>query len=997
LEEEMTQVAISGFVNTWAPAFSSTLQRVDVRNIRQGGNDLLAAFPLALQAIFASSALGSVAAAVTGPFAFLARFFQILFSPFISFPLAAVSCAVKEGFYEESVKVTLAETTQFFVASQEESPQPVQGTIALQVGGEERHFILGNNIDWYVRSTVVDDGKRYWFHRLEADEAFGEDCREVEINGQRVRIKLEFEAFTQKFIERVENGEKHYYELGSEVPNAIRGTISVPIPDDQIDWLNYDWRNPPQRERHYFLSASPQEIPNGVKVKSAEQALYYDTGEELSSREPGSRTFIIDGVERHFASATYKRNRTLGLSTGLNALSDRFFGVSLLPTRLSAFAGKALTFANQYLSEVVRISLIVSGAVLFYFGSTAMAVGALAAVVYETLDHDLGVIPHKVSLFMEQWMPMISSMGLLIVGGVFSQILAAASLVMMIPSAQVWIHQKVSAVLRKSMLEIADPLIEWFAPRQGGEERPPRIDEFLAGLRAYPSLEECDAPFSQRKEMGRAEMDAILNGTDDEYELNPACFTHNVEPVLQLETNTDFNILMQFWDARTDLWLQSYPRLMLKLADDEKFIEFLRTRIPGARPYFFEYDFNNGQQNRNQQEDAARIRYRQDIDTWITTFAEGQNITKQQFVVNFIREQLQAFIEKLSGTRPIEGERWLLEDTIESVSQIIPFLLRPDTTAFDIENNLLHLGVDGGNYCALGMHRAASDVLESYTEPLILAMLDQLPPSERHEKEVMREYQKARLRAIQGFYSQATEFLRGSAQFRNTADDIHLYTFVADTLKRGLYPQTDEERFRFSVPHLLFSDTLLFPFRKILRDEILEHIPDTMNRMSIDRTSSFDGGPVLGRIGGINRQVYVDGEHRMLYLDDQDVEHFVVDADGEIERYEARRAPRGENRSALRIEPPHNKTLNYLRAWVQTNPQLTDLEKQELLNGSLALNAEQLMDYDNLSKWNRLFLNVLGVYRKKAAQPVESGALTAAAPSAAMQNPPPQLVTVGGA
>lgn len=979
----MTQ-AIAGFLSTWAPSFDSTIHRVELRNVRQGGNDLLAAVPLAMQATWASSVMSQVAAATIGPFALLARFFQILFSPFVSFPLSIISCAAKEGFYEESVKATAAETTQFFERG-EEAPEPVRGTVTLQVDGVERHFTLGDQIDWYVEDTVLVDGKRYWFHRLEAEEAFDDDCREVEINGERVRIKLECEASAKKFVEREEDGAKHYFELGAEVAAPLRGTIAVRIPDNQIDWGSGDWRSI-RLHRHYFLNRAPNETPNGVKLKSAEQTFYYDTGEELASPEPGSRTFIIDGVARHFASATCVKNKSSGLSTSFNAITEKFLGVSLLPTRLSSFAAKTLTLANQYLSEVIRISLIVSGAVLLYFGATAMALGALGAVVYETLDHDLGVIPHKVSLFMETWMPMISSMGLLIVGSMFSQVLAAASLVMMIPSAQIWVHQKIGALVRKSMIEASGPLIEWFARQQGEGRRPPQINEFLANLRAYPSLEECDAPFEQRKEMGRAEMDEILNGADDGYELNPACLTKNIEPLLPLEHNANFNLLTQLWDARADRWIQSYPLILRRLADDERFIKFLKENgVPGARDFFFVYDVNNHHQNHMQQYEAARNRHRQDVEVWITTRAEAQNITKEQFAANFVRAQLQAFVEKLSGTRPIEGERSLLEDTIENTSKIIPFLLQPNVTPLDIESSLLKLGVEGGDYCALGMKRASSEVFDGFTEPLIEEMYAQLPPNERFEKETMREFQKARLRAIQGFHSQAMGFLRGREQFRSTADDIHLYTAVSTALKRGFYPLTDEEMHRFTFPELLFNETLLLPFRAILKEEFASRIPENMNALSIDRRNSFDGGPLLDRRN--NRPLYVDQEYRMLYLDDQGLEHFVVDADGQVELAQ-RRAPAGQNRVALRLECPHNKTLNYLRAWVQTNSQLSDPEKEQLLNGPLALNVEQLMDVDNHSKWNRLFLSVLGIYRKKAVQLAESQA----AEPAPVPNPPQQLV-----
>ena len=65
-----------------------------------------------------------------------------------------------------------------------------------------------------------------------------------------------------------------------------------------------------------------------------------------------------------------------------------------------------------------------------------MAIGAFAAVAYEWLDHDLGIIPQKVSLFMEKWMPALSMVGLLLVGSFMSQAMAGISLLFMIPEAE---------------------------------------------------------------------------------------------------------------------------------------------------------------------------------------------------------------------------------------------------------------------------------------------------------------------------------------------------------------------------------------------------------------------------------------------------------------------------------------------------------------------------------------------------------------------------------
>src|SRR5690606_27374166 len=128
-------------------------------------------------------------------------------------------------------------------------------------------------------------------------------------------------------------------------------------------------------------------------------------------------------------------------------------------------------------------------------------------------------------------------------------------------------------------------------------------------------------------------------------------------------------------------------------------------------------------------------------------------------------------------------------------------------------------------------------------------------------------------------------FLRGREQLRSTADDIHLYTAASTALKIGFYPLTEEERRRLSLFELLFADTLLLPFKRILMERFMERVPENVQAMSIDRRNWFDGGPLLD---GFGRELYVDFDRRIHTLDPQGAPQFVLDIDGEVERHEYR-------------------------------------------------------------------------------------------------------------
>ncbi|MCI0617055.1 hypothetical protein L0244_29105, partial [bacterium] len=215
-----------------------------------------------------------------------------------------------------------------------------------------------------------------------------------------------------------------------------------------------------------------------------------------------------------------------------------------------------------------------------------------------------------------------------------------------------------------------------------------------------------------------------------------------------------------------------------------------------------------------------------------------------------------------------------------------------------LEDALLKLAVEGGDYCSLAMWRASGEILQGFIAPLLQEIEEGLAPNELFEHQVIQEFQKARLRAIQGFYQQVASLLKDKEQFQDVADDIHLYMAISRAMKRGFYPMTQEEMDDFSMAELLFTETMLLPLRIGLQKEFEKRIPYAMNTLGIDPQN-----------------------------------------------------------------PMRNRCLDYLRAWVQENPRLTDQEKNVLLNSDLSLG--NIVDANFYPKWHRLMLTIVGIYRKK--------------------------------
>ncbi len=816
----MTVSALTNFITTWSPSISSTNHRIEVRNVTQGGNDLLAAVPMGSQAMWAGSVLAEVADATTGPLSSVALFFRILFHPIVAFPLSIISCAVKEHFYESSVKCPVAEQIKYYQRG-ERVDAPVAGTVSLLVEGQLRHFAVGGDMTWSVESSALFEQngvmKRFHYRRLADGEVNNGDVREMDLDGARVRVLLDWEV-EDNFTEVTVNGRTRYYKLGNEMAEPVIGTAAVRNPGG--GWMDH----------HHLIGAEiPNEVPGCIKLKTERQVFHYDTGKELDVPTDGSRTFTIDGQVRHFATAKFTASPSHGLSGWINKIPRIPFK---LPTRLSHIAVQALEFVNKNMSNVIRLALIVSGAVLLFFGHTAMALGALLAVSYEYLDHDLGVVPRSVSLFMEKWMPVISMAGVLITGSLFSQVMAGGSLLLMIPSVNLLVHQRISGAIRVALLQMKDQIIRWFF--RGG--RPPQLDELTRAVENHPLLEECDAPLVERRVMNAREIQAVLAAENDAYEINPAFMTKDFEPVMQLPENRNFTELTRLWDAVGVRWTEpaAYTRLFNRVTDDKRFILYVKERFPEAKRLFFENDWRlNEQQNRDRFIEL-QTNHRNQFQEWVQILAHEKGFrNKEEFVANWVKQQLQFYVGKINGDRPIEGEQHLLRDAVQNTARIIPFLLKPETTEVEKEDALVKIAVEGGDYCSLAMKRASKEVLTGFTVPLQNAAVP-VDPHKAFEDEVRYTMQKARLAGVEVLYKELVSRLRENEEMQDTAEDVHLYEAVTMSLKRGLYPLSEEEMESFTLTELVFKETLALPLQVQLMEMFRRRLYDAMGFLAID-------------------------------------------------------------------------------------------------------------------------------------------------------------------
>ncbi len=564
--------SLAGFVNIWTPALYSTNERIAARNVRQGGNDLLAVIPQGFQAMWAGHVLAQAASVATGPLAAIAQLFRVLFHPVVAFPLSITACAVKNRMYESSTPCLVKEQTKFY-ARGEEVDEVVSGTVAIHVNGQLRHFILGNNITSTIENSIVieNDGtpRRFHYQPLLDDESLDADCLEINLNGEKRTVRLLWEV-DEVYTELSCGGERKYYQLAGEAPEPLQGTVVISGVDGK-------------RRYHRIGAEIANQTTDCVCSKIETQEFYYDMGRELEGPAEGAVSFTIEGKVRYFSSAKFVSRPSLGLSGIVNEIPKMPFKI---PTKLHRLSVQAFELVNKHISDVIRIALLVSSAIFLFFGHTYMAAGAILAVSYEYLDHDLGVIPKKVSLFIEKRIALISMMGLLITGSPTSQIMAGATLLLNIPSVGLWAHHKIANMVRSLLIGFKQQLLKWFIK----EPNSPLFKDLMKILENYPKLEECDVPLIPQKNLSAVKIRAILDGDQNHYSLNPAFLTKNFEPQLQLAKNANFTELNRLWEEMGRRWLEpnTYDRLFKRLIDDQRFICFVQQKFPEAKRFFFE-------------------------------------------------------------------------------------------------------------------------------------------------------------------------------------------------------------------------------------------------------------------------------------------------------------------------------------------------------------------------------------------------------------------------
>lgn len=458
-----------------------------------------------------------------------------------------------------------------------------------------------------------------------------------------------------------------------------------------------------------------------------------------------------------------------------------------LPSNVRPRVASEMVFMSEHSAKVMRVAMIAGTVALGVLGQTYFAGAALAAIGYEVID-SRGWIPRKISLFMEKYMPAISTLGLFLNGSIILKVLGTVTLLSFASQRfSNQIHQRVDQLVRRI---------------------------FPNYFRGTPSMQELDQPWVERTHpFNAAEINTILEAHDHQFELNPAHMTKWVHDLSGMPQDHDFAKFLALFN-RID-WAAKYPIVKLKLMDDDRFMQELSTAFPGVRM------------------DELKARF----DFHVLNLASRSNMSRERFVASWLQSQMVTFTNVIRGLERAPGTQMDLDDAIQNCPKILAYLQRLELQGniVELEDALLKISVECAKYCTRGYKNAISEMMGAVVRNY-RPVNTQPDPIRDFELKIKQDLLDRRMQIVQAGYQALMRSLHIPEVIIN---DVHGFDTYRLVLSLGLVPLTDQERSTFGVGELLLWAQWAGIIRLPLLDVYRESIDDVAIRANNEYFSTY--------------------------------------------------------------------------------------------------------------------------------------------------------------
>lgn len=437
-----------------------------------------------------------------------------------------------------------------------------------------------------------------------------------------------------------------------------------------------------------------------------------------------------------------------------------------LPQKLGAKTVTCVSFLTEHLGDIFSVAMLAGSVALIALGKAPMGYGLLTGVGYEVLE-GMGYLPHKVKLFGEKYLSKVLPLGALLGGTWISRVMVVLTFASQWSSCGKFLQQKVDQVIRKVVLK------------------------FFSKIPGF-SIAEIDAPWKKKTEMTFDEIKTILKMSHEEfdaqYKINPAHFSKlsvDIEKIEHLPVNSKFDKFFELF-KKTD-WKSKYNLIKNKLKDDERFLDYLQTQFPKEN-FKFQIKIETEKQKselvnktpeemyqnylQKQEDDKAAYKaHQQKIESHMIKLAEKNGKTKEEFFAAYMENQMKGLVKSFNGQGNVKGSSIELQDAIDRCRWILPYLTKLNDQV-ELEDILLKLTVEGGEYCAKGVKRASEEIFWAIMQSSTIELQNQ-DPIEQYEFKVLQALQTHRIELAQVKYKELLKDLPISANKITT--DVHIY------------------------------------------------------------------------------------------------------------------------------------------------------------------------------------------------------------------------------
>lgn len=455
------------------------------------------------------------------------------------------------------------------------------------------------------------------------------------------------------------------------------------------------------------------------------------------------------------------------------------------PKKLGKRSVAFFTFLANHLGNVMRVAMVVGSVAIIALGNPGFGIGLIIPLGFQAME-EVGFLSHKIRLFVDKYLRDVILIGMTMSGNLLVKAISivhlCTRLTKFIPTADQKVLQKADQVFRSIFT--------------------------LPG----PSLKEFNAPLVKKTNFNYEEINQLLDLSDSEfqnqYEMNVAHLNKwavDLEKVSHLPKDSKFDKFSELFE-KTD-WKKKYTLIRNKFKDDDRFLDFLSDKFP---------EFKKLEDPKSNTK----------MDKYIEDLAVKKGLTKEAYLAEYLQSQMKTLITVLNKKGNVKGSAKELEEAIHDCRWILPHLsaldLSKNKNKIELEDTLLQLAVEGGDYCAKGVKRAANEILSG-----ILQTSGSDDPIINYEYRVLQSLQNLRKGMISSMMNNIAKYSTIANKFKS---DVHAFEAALPILSFGFVPQTKGEQEKFGLM-FLGSWEHLHPLRKELCDVYQKEIPNVFKQV----------------------------------------------------------------------------------------------------------------------------------------------------------------------